>query len=181
MRDCICWCMIQLRFLFFHLCLEIPKMVAGFSICSCSFCHTWDVPVTAQYQKRKHVKTDFQLKYLYFKERGYRGSLMGMHMLRCQAVGSWCAKSHQIKLQPYNMRFEVLVAVKMSVLVFWLVTPCGFVGRYQHFGETYCLHLPTQYYIFFQCFSCCLKLNSNILCCFWIADHRELRIELWTE
>jgi hypothetical protein len=26
------------------------------------------------------------------------------------------------------------MAVKMSVLVFWLVMPCEFVGRYQHFG-----------------------------------------------
>jgi hypothetical protein len=28
-----------------------------------------------------------------------------------------------------------------SLLVFWVVTPCGLVHRYQHFGETYCLHL----------------------------------------
>jgi hypothetical protein len=28
----------------------------------------------------------------------------------------------------------------MSLLVFWVVSPCGFVGRYQHFGEIYCLH-----------------------------------------
>jgi hypothetical protein len=25
--------------------------------------------------------------------------------------------------------------------LFWVVTPCGFVDRYQRFGETYCLHL----------------------------------------
>jgi hypothetical protein len=29
----------------------------------------------------------------------------------------------------------------MSSLVSWVVTPCGIVGRYQLFGETYCLHL----------------------------------------
>jgi hypothetical protein len=39
------------------------------------------------------------------------------------------------------MRFEVLTAVKMLMLVFWIVTPCGLVGRYQRFGGTYCLHL----------------------------------------
>jgi hypothetical protein len=32
-----------------------------------------------------------------------------------------------------NMRFEVLIAVKMSMLVFWVVMPCEFVGRYQRF------------------------------------------------
>jgi hypothetical protein len=30
----------------------------------------------------------------------------------------------------------------MSVLDFWVVTPCGLVDRYQHFGGIYCLHLP---------------------------------------
>jgi hypothetical protein len=27
------------------------------------------------------------------------------------------------------------------VLVFWVGCLCALVGRYQHFGETYCLHL----------------------------------------
>jgi hypothetical protein len=31
--------------------------------------------------------------------------------------------------------FEVLTAAKMSMLVFWVVTPFGLVGRYQSFGE----------------------------------------------
>jgi hypothetical protein len=38
------------------------------------------------------------------------------------------------------MRFKVLEAVKMTMLIFWVVTPYGNVGRYQRFGETYCLH-----------------------------------------
>jgi hypothetical protein len=29
----------------------------------------------------------------------------------------------------------------LSMLVFWVVTSCGLVGRYQHVGGTYCLHL----------------------------------------
>jgi hypothetical protein len=33
------------------------------------------------------------------------------------------------------MRSEVLTEVKMSMLVFWVVTPCGLVDRYQHFGN----------------------------------------------
>jgi hypothetical protein len=39
------------------------------------------------------------------------------------------------------LRFEVLRAVQMSVLVLWVVTPCGLVGRYQRFGGTFCFHL----------------------------------------
>jgi hypothetical protein len=35
------------------------------------------------------------------------------------------------------VKFENLAAVKMSMFVFWVVTPCGLVGRYQHFGGTY--------------------------------------------
>jgi hypothetical protein len=35
------------------------------------------------------------------------------------------------------MIFEVLTAVKVSTLVFWVVTPCGLVDRYQHFIGTY--------------------------------------------
>jgi hypothetical protein len=41
------------------------------------------------------------------------------------------------------LRFEVLTAVKMSVLFFWVVTLCGLVGKYQRFGGTYCLHLQS--------------------------------------
>jgi hypothetical protein len=32
------------------------------------------------------------------------------------------------------MRFEVLTVVKLSMLVFWDVTPCGLVGRHQRFA-----------------------------------------------
>jgi hypothetical protein len=39
------------------------------------------------------------------------------------------------------MSFEVFTAVKISMLVFWVVTPCGFVGRYKRFGGIYCIHL----------------------------------------
>jgi hypothetical protein len=31
--------------------------------------------------------------------------------------------------------FEALKAVKMTLLSFWVLTPCGLAGRYQHFGE----------------------------------------------
>jgi hypothetical protein len=34
-----------------------------------------------------------------------------------------------------HMRFEVLTAVKMSMLVFWVVTQCRLVCRYRSFGK----------------------------------------------
>jgi hypothetical protein len=34
-----------------------------------------------------------------------------------------------------NMRFEVLTAVKLSLLVFCVATPCGIAGRYQRFVQ----------------------------------------------
>jgi hypothetical protein len=40
-----------------------------------------------------------------------------------------------------HMRLEILTVVKISMLVFWVVTQCEFVGRNQHFGRTYCLQL----------------------------------------
>jgi hypothetical protein len=39
----------------------------------------------------------------------------------------------------HNMRFEILAAMKMLMLVFWETTPRGLVGRYKRFGGTYCL------------------------------------------
>jgi hypothetical protein len=35
------------------------------------------------------------------------------------------------------VRFEILTAVKMSMLILWVVMSCGLLG----FGGTYCLHL----------------------------------------
>jgi hypothetical protein len=37
--------------------------------------------------------------------------------------------------------FEVFTAVKIHIVIFWVMTPCTLVGRYQSFGGTYCLHL----------------------------------------
>jgi hypothetical protein len=38
------------------------------------------------------------------------------------------------------MRFDVFTAERI-ILLFWVLAPCRLVGRYQRFGETYCLHL----------------------------------------
>jgi hypothetical protein len=41
------------------------------------------------------------------------------------------------------VRFEVFMAVRMMVMMmfFWVLAPFRLVGRGQHFGETYYLHL----------------------------------------
>jgi hypothetical protein len=43
----------------------------------------------------------------------------------------------------FFMTFEVLTAVKMSMVVFRVATQCGLIGRYQRFGGTYCFHLKS--------------------------------------
>jgi hypothetical protein len=40
------------------------------------------------------------------------------------------------------MRYKVHTAMKMSMLVLWVVTPCELVGRYQCLAGTYCLFSP---------------------------------------
>jgi hypothetical protein len=38
-----------------------------------------------------------------------------------------------------SLKFEVLTAVEMLMLVFWVLTTYGLVDKYQRFGGTYCL------------------------------------------
>jgi hypothetical protein len=40
-----------------------------------------------------------------------------------------------------DVRFLVPTAVKIHVVVFWVVAPCNVVVGYQRFGGLYCLHL----------------------------------------
>jgi hypothetical protein len=44
-----------------------------------------------------------------------------------------------------DIRFEVLTAVKMPMLVIWVLMQCGLVGGYHCFVGTYCLHLQHTY------------------------------------
>jgi hypothetical protein len=39
------------------------------------------------------------------------------------------------------VRFVILVVLKTTMLFFWVVTPCGLLGRYKRLGRAYCLHL----------------------------------------
>jgi hypothetical protein len=44
------------------------------------------------------------------------------------------------------VRFEVLMVVKMLMMMFWVVTPYGLVGRSQCFGETWIQYVPPKHW-----------------------------------
>jgi hypothetical protein len=37
-----------------------------------------------------------------------------------------------VELGKPHVRFEIFMVVKMSMLLFWVVMPCGLIDRYQH-------------------------------------------------
>jgi hypothetical protein len=45
------------------------------------------------------------------------------------------------------VRFQILTAVKMSMLDCWVVTPRRLQGRYQRFGGIYCHHLQDSMFL----------------------------------
>jgi hypothetical protein len=53
------------------------------------------------------------------------------------------ATTQQKETNKQNVRFKVLTAVKMSILVFWVVMSCGLSNRYQRFEGTCCFDLQT--------------------------------------
>jgi hypothetical protein len=38
-------------------------------------------------------------------------------------------------------RFKIFMTVMILIMLFWVKSLCGLVGRSQEFGEVYCLHL----------------------------------------
>jgi hypothetical protein len=88
--------------------------------------------------------------------------------------------------------------VQILSMLFCVVTPCGLVGRYQRFGETYCFHLQGWYcailpidhsiYLHFtvlQIFRSsslhCLYLETAAwqLPLYWPNSDTLLRVEIW--
>jgi hypothetical protein len=77
---------------------------------------------------------------------------------------------------------EVHTVVKMSMLVFWVMTPCRLVGGHQHFGETYCLHLqgwnvsPKHWYLPMSPHSITTQNNNidkaRIFSSCWVKEHK---------
>jgi hypothetical protein len=43
-----------------------------------------------------------------------------------------------------HLRFDVFTALKICVIVLWIMTPCSMVGGYQRFGGAYCLQLHSR-------------------------------------
>jgi hypothetical protein len=75
---------------------------------------------------------------------------------------------------------QVLTVVKILMLVFWVVTPCGLGGRCQNLGGRYYFNLPTSPHgVTSQ------KTNIDINVCVFRAMHRPLwplaaiRLEKW--
>jgi hypothetical protein len=68
--------------------------------------------------------------------RKTRKRLLMIQKRRCEDI---------IKVNPKErgcrLRLDVIMAMKMTLLSFWVMMPCRLVGKYQCFGETYCLHL----------------------------------------
>jgi len=54
-------------------------------------------------------------------------------------------KSFKIRII-IDSRFEVFTAVKIQVVFFRVVTPCGYVVGYQCFEGPCCLHLQVSYH-----------------------------------
>jgi hypothetical protein len=63
-----------------------------------------------------------------------RKSLEEKRRAKLSSNQTW-AKRHMLELRfTLSNTFGILTAIKMSVLIFWVVNPCGLVGRYQRFG-----------------------------------------------
>jgi hypothetical protein len=75
-------------------------------------------------------------------------------------------RSKRVRWTRHVARIENMIsACKITVLVFWVVTPCELAGRYQRFGGTYCLHLHhrenLKYKLLVKCLSGTLKGGDN--------------------
>jgi hypothetical protein len=54
---------------------------------------------------------------------------------------TWHQSPKNVKLQPLKVDLTTNAPLNMWILFFWVVTPCGLIGRSQCFGETYYLLL----------------------------------------
>jgi hypothetical protein len=75
-------------------------------------------------------------------------------------------------------RSEVLMAVKMSIIVFRVVVVCSLVGGYQHFGRMYRLHLQLKIKAVWQCLSLLYMVYYSQFN-FKLAEHLIMQM-LWS-
>jgi hypothetical protein len=81
---------------------------------------------------------------------------------RCPDKTSWLL---QICVISCTEIFQVLAAVNMPMLLFWVVAPCGLVDRYQCFGGTYCLEPLKMEKAYF---------SRNV--CIYLQEHTALQL-----
>jgi hypothetical protein len=67
-------------------------------------------------------------------------------LLITDSLTDWSASTEQLQAHHNLLGLTGSLTIpkkkcKSSMLVFWVVTPCGFVDRYQRFIGTYCPHL----------------------------------------
>jgi hypothetical protein len=63
----------------------------------------------------------------------------------------------------YEVRFEVLKAVRTKMAVFWVAAPCSLVEVYQRFRGTCCLHHQGDLQIY-------ILLNAIFACEIFLSD-----------
>jgi hypothetical protein len=119
---------------------------------------------------RENLKSYIIILYLHHKEKVYQEAIdavmliiklsnaecyFGVHKFviqYCMELRELCRKIYaHLKARLYlqipsnhlfTMRSEVVSAVKVGIVVFWIIVSCSLVNGYQHFGGTYnlCLH-----------------------------------------
>jgi hypothetical protein len=52
-----------------------------------------------------------------------------------------CYRNDAVPTTDIHAIFMLFMAIKIQVAVFWIVTSCRDVVRYERFGEPYCRHL----------------------------------------
>jgi len=50
-----------------------------------------------------------------------------------------------LRIKTYTARYEIFTAMKIQVMVFWVVTMYSVVARFLHFRGPSCLHLQRRY------------------------------------
>jgi hypothetical protein len=69
-----------------------------------------------------------------------------------------------------DARFEVLMAVKIEFMVFWVMVPCNMVIGYQRFGRLCYLHLQGQRWRQYSPPKCCYLTTRNSVTLFFCVE-----------
>jgi hypothetical protein len=116
----------------------------------------WSWPLTSIYCRVKNAWscTSTPMAWYLVKYQRHVFTFTLMVSLKCDAVycdkqqvlvemrgGRPCVPLPLLPVTRVYLRVYKRTPCELSILVFWVETSCGRVGRYQRFGETHCLHL----------------------------------------